>query len=316
MEKVNKSKRNWWLKLPENFYEKDEIKMIESLPNGTEYINFYFKILLKSLSNDGKLMFKETIPYSPEMLSGITNTPIATVTYAIDLFKKLKLIDVIDGDTLYMIELEKMTGSETQWAVSQRAKRAKKEVVGQSEDKCETKEVHCTTRDKRLEFKEKTTTDLESKIKKSDEIKKVKETEKESEKISSSTYEFLDLKEFNKVDEPTKENLRKLPGLNYSNFKIMYNFVLIEEGKGKVKNFNAYLFKALKDNWSIKSEVEKNTERVVVRNITDRVIDEKKVHRWSIEKTKEVFLERTKKYPEMLVRLYLEKLEEYITREE
>lgn len=316
MEKINSVKKNWWLKLPENFYERDEIKMIEALPNGSEYINFYFKILLKSLSNDGKLLFKETIPYSPEMLSSITGTPIATVTYAINLFKQLGLIDIIDGDTFYMSELEKMVGSETQWAAKKREYREKKESLGQVEDRSKTKKGQCPIRDKRLELREETTTDLESKNEKSDEIQKAKEAEKERQKISSNIYDFLDLKEFDKVDEPTKENLRKLSGLNYTNFKIIYNFVVIEEKKGKVKNFNAYLFKAIKDNWNIKSEVEKNTERVEVRDITDRVIDEKKVHYWSIEKTKEVFLERTKKYPEMLVRLYFEKLEEYITREE
>lgn len=81
-----KQKRYFWLKLQNNFFERDEIRIIESQPNGKDYIIFYLKLMLKSINDNGKLLFKDTIPYTPEMLSSITNTGIDTVRVAIDAF--------------------------------------------------------------------------------------------------------------------------------------------------------------------------------------------------------------------------------------
>ena len=38
------AKKYYWLKLKEDFFERDEIKIIESQKNGKDYINFYFKL--------------------------------------------------------------------------------------------------------------------------------------------------------------------------------------------------------------------------------------------------------------------------------
>ncbi len=43
---MSKNKKYYWLKLKEDFFERDEIKIIESQKNGKDYINFYFKLLL------------------------------------------------------------------------------------------------------------------------------------------------------------------------------------------------------------------------------------------------------------------------------
>ena len=38
------SKKYYWLKLKDDFFERDEIKIIESQKNGKDYINFYLKL--------------------------------------------------------------------------------------------------------------------------------------------------------------------------------------------------------------------------------------------------------------------------------
>ena len=121
---TTKTKRFFWLKLHHDFFNRDEIRIIESQSNGKDYIIFYLKLMLKSINDNGKLLFKDTIPYTPEMLASITNTSIDTVRVAIDAFVKLGLITLLDDGALYMQEVQKLVGSETSDAERMRVKRA------------------------------------------------------------------------------------------------------------------------------------------------------------------------------------------------
>lgn len=107
------NKRYYWLKLQDNFFDREEIKVVESMKNGKDYILFYMKLLLKSVKTEGELRFRGVIPYTPEMLSSITNTDIDTVMVAVDMFTQLGLMEKWDDGTLFMIETQNMVGSET-----------------------------------------------------------------------------------------------------------------------------------------------------------------------------------------------------------
>ena len=126
------AKRYYWLKLQEDFFESDEIKIIESMPNGVVYSNFYLKLLCKSLKTDGRLIFKDIIPYTPDMLANITGVAVDTVRVAIDIFIKLGLMEKLDDGALYMIAVENMTGSESEWATKKRNYRKSLEVKEKS----------------------------------------------------------------------------------------------------------------------------------------------------------------------------------------
>lgn len=123
---MSKNKKYYWLKLKEDFFERDEIKIIESQANGKDYINFYFKLLLKSLKTDGTLRFRDAIPYNIEMLSTITNCNIDTVNTAIKTFIGLGLMETWKDGTFFMLEVQNMVGSETSWAEKKREYRNKK----------------------------------------------------------------------------------------------------------------------------------------------------------------------------------------------
>lgn len=128
---MSTSKKNFWLKLKNNFFERDEIKIIESHSNGKDYIIFYMKLLLKSVESDGELFFRDTIPYSSTMLSTITNTNEDTVKVAVDLFIKLGLMEKWDDGTLFMIETQNMVGKESKWAHYKRVQRiTQKQEIG------------------------------------------------------------------------------------------------------------------------------------------------------------------------------------------
>lgn len=133
------NKKYYWLKLKEDFFERDEIKIIESQKNGKDYINFYLKLLLKSLKTEGTLRFKDTIPYNLEMLSTITNCNIDTVNTAINTFINLGLMEKWEDGTYFMMEVQNMVGSETTWAEKKRDYRNKKTLSFPCPDNQKTK---------------------------------------------------------------------------------------------------------------------------------------------------------------------------------
>lgn len=131
--------RFYWLKLKRDFFKRHDVMIIEGMPNGKDYVLFYLKLLCESVDHDGSLRFSETIPYNEQMLATITNTNIDTVRNAIKVFKQLDLIEILDDGTLYMNEVQKMLGSETEWAEKKRAYRETSRVLledreGQAED--------------------------------------------------------------------------------------------------------------------------------------------------------------------------------------
>lgn len=132
------NKKYYWLKLDVTFYDREEIQLIESMPNGYKYINFYMKLLLKSANSEGRLMFKDVIPYTDEMLATITRMDIDAVRSAIKIFLELGLMQRLDDGALFMLETEKMVGCETEWARKKREYREKKKIEI-LEDKSKTK---------------------------------------------------------------------------------------------------------------------------------------------------------------------------------
>ena len=131
-------KKYYWLKLKRDFFKRHDIRIIEEMPNGKDYVLFYLKMLLESIDHEGNLRFSDTIPYNEKMLSVVTNTNIDIVRSAMKMFIELKMIDVLDDKTIYMIETEKLIGSETGWAEKKRLQRAKKDNVPKLSEKCPT----------------------------------------------------------------------------------------------------------------------------------------------------------------------------------
>ena len=127
-------KRYYWLKLHKDFFKRHEIKIVEDMPNGKEYILFYLKLLVESVTHEGKLRFSDTIPYNVQMLASLTNTNIDIVKSAMQIFVELKMIEVLDDETIYMTEVEQLIGSETGAAARKREQRAIGTDVGQLGD--------------------------------------------------------------------------------------------------------------------------------------------------------------------------------------
>jgi predicted phage replisome organizer len=101
----------YWLKLKRDFFKRHDIRIIEEMPNGKDYILFYLKLLLESIDHEGSLRFSDTIPYNEQMLSVVTHTNVDIVRNAMKLFIELNMMTVCDDQTIYMNEVEKLIGS-------------------------------------------------------------------------------------------------------------------------------------------------------------------------------------------------------------
>lgn len=101
----------YWLKLKRDFFKRHDVRIIEDMENGKDYILFYLKLLVESVDHNGTLRFSDTIPYNDKMLATVTNTNIDIVRSALKVFIELNMIEILDDSTIYIHEVEKMIGS-------------------------------------------------------------------------------------------------------------------------------------------------------------------------------------------------------------
>ena len=132
------SKKYYWLKLKRDFFKRHDIRIIEEMPNGKDYILFYLKLLLESIDHEGSLRFSDAIPYNEQMLSVVTNTNVDIVKAAMKLFIDLNMIEVFDDQTIYMNEVEKLIGSETDSAERVRRHRLATQATSGNALQCNT----------------------------------------------------------------------------------------------------------------------------------------------------------------------------------
>ena len=104
------NKKYYYLKLKENFFDSDELILLESQPDGYLYSNILLKLYLRSLKNNGKLMFNERIPYNAEILSKVTRHNVAVVEKALYLFEELGLIEKLSNGAIYMLDIQNFIG--------------------------------------------------------------------------------------------------------------------------------------------------------------------------------------------------------------
>lgn len=101
----------YWLKLKRDFFKRHDIRIVEDMQNGKDYILFYLKLLVESVDHDGALRFSDTIPYNEHMLATITNTNLDIVRSAMKIFIELGMIDLLDDGTIFMTETMNMIGT-------------------------------------------------------------------------------------------------------------------------------------------------------------------------------------------------------------
>lgn len=130
------NKKYYWLKLKADFFDDDTISYIEEQENGILYSNFYLKLCLKSLKDDGhliRLVGDTLIPYDAKSLSKLTGVDVDTVKVAMNLFQNIGLIQILETGEIFLTQINEMIGSETSQAAIMRRKRAEKKALEASE---------------------------------------------------------------------------------------------------------------------------------------------------------------------------------------
>ena len=129
------NKKYYYLKLKENFFESDEAIILESMPDGYIYSNILLKLYLRSLKNDGLLMFNNLIPYNAQMLATITRHQVGTIEKALQIFRDLQLIEILDNGAIYMTNIQNFVGKSSTDADRKRIERSKVKQIGQMSTK-------------------------------------------------------------------------------------------------------------------------------------------------------------------------------------
>lgn len=160
---MSDSKKYYYLKLKEDFFESDEMILLESLPDGYLYSNILMKLYVRSLRNEGRLMVNDKIPYNAQMIATVTRHQVGTVEKALSIFQELKLIEVLDNGAIYMSDIQNFIGKSSTEAdrkreyrsrieaektalLGQMSEQEERQMTGQMSDKSPPE-----NRDKRLE---------------------------------------------------------------------------------------------------------------------------------------------------------------------
>lgn len=119
------AKKYYYMRLNENYFDTDEQIVLESMPDGYLYSNILLKLYLKSLKRDGLLMFNERIPYNAQMIATITRHQIGTVEKALELFRQLGIVEILDSGAIYMLDVQNFVGKTSTEADRIRAYRSR-----------------------------------------------------------------------------------------------------------------------------------------------------------------------------------------------
>ena len=225
----------YYLKLKENFFESDELKVLESLENGYLYSNILLKLYLKALKNNGKLTFNDYIPYDLKMLATITGHNVDVVEKAIKIFKNMHLIDILDNGAIYMLDMQKMIGSITSEGIR---KQEYRERISKEKENG-TKLGQCPNI-------------LSNSNSNSNYIYNYnnKEEKEKEEKHKHGTYGWIKL-----TDEQYKRLCNEFKK-DYIDFVIerLDEYVQSNGNKNKYKDWNLVVRKAIRDKWSCLNE--------------------------------------------------------------
>ena len=119
------NQKYYYMRLKQDFFETEEMIILESMQDGYLYSNILLKLYLRSLKRDGKLMFNDTIPYSAEVLATVTRHSVGTIEKAMDVFQKLGLVEVMDDGAIYMLQIQNFIGKSSTEAERKRRYRDK-----------------------------------------------------------------------------------------------------------------------------------------------------------------------------------------------
>lgn len=180
------NQKYYYMRLKQDFFETEEMIILESMQDGYLYSNILLKLYLRSLKRDGKLMFNDTIPYSAEVLATVTRHSVGTIEKAMDVFQKLGLVEVMDDGAIYMLQIQNFIGKSSTEAERKRRYRDKIKLK-KGDNQAVLEDVgHSSTRDRDRD-RDRVETEEEVELKQELNLDIKTEVEAENRKLSSAT---------------------------------------------------------------------------------------------------------------------------------
>lgn len=110
--KRGKQKRYFWLKLKEDWFSGTTEKYLKSLPAGDSLLITYLKIQLISLKTEGFLKYERLLPSAEEEIAMLIDEPVNNVRLLINVLLKTGAIERLDDNSIYLLSLQNLIGSE------------------------------------------------------------------------------------------------------------------------------------------------------------------------------------------------------------
>jgi predicted phage replisome organizer len=118
-------KKYYFLKLKDDFYNSEEIKVLESMPNGIYHSNLLTKLYLMALRYDGALKLNESMAYDEKMIAALTNLDLKFVRSGLQILASLGFIEKLEDGTIYMSHMQSFVGKSSNEAERKKKYRSK-----------------------------------------------------------------------------------------------------------------------------------------------------------------------------------------------
>ena len=129
------NKPYYYLKLKEGFFDSDDMKLLQGMKDGYVYSDILLKMYLRSLRQGGRLVYRDIIPYTPDMIATITNHQVGTVEKAIGVLEQMGFIEILDNGAIYMSDIQNFIGQSSKEADRKRKYRGtENRIMGHLED--------------------------------------------------------------------------------------------------------------------------------------------------------------------------------------
>ncbi|WP_373896353.1 phage replisome organizer N-terminal domain-containing protein [Virgibacillus sp. CBA3643] len=132
------SKKYYWLKLKDDFFNQKEIKRLRRIAGGDTYTVIYLKLLLLSLKTEGKIYFDNVGDDFVDELSLEIDEDLDNIKVTLSFLQSKGLLEIVNESEYFMNEIPDMIGSE-----DKSAKRVRKHRERQKELQSNGKGVTC-----------------------------------------------------------------------------------------------------------------------------------------------------------------------------
>ena len=135
---MSNNKKYYFMKIKDDFLDRDDIKWLMSEPDGPQYVCLYLALCIRSLRHEGKLIQQvgsDEIPYDVHGLSRLTGMPPSVVEAGMHRLIRAQLVEILPPTeammtgAFYISHYESMVGSETDSAIRMRKMRQNRQAA-------------------------------------------------------------------------------------------------------------------------------------------------------------------------------------------